>query len=83
MTEERNTMQTTKSITKKDTSGEEMSLAPRLPEENSIVNFNVENLMAKAIEHGLSPETMEKFLAMRQQLKAEWAFSISSKRMTE
>lgn len=44
-----------------------------VPQENSIVNFNVESLMAKAIEHGLSPETMEKFLAMRQQLKAEWA----------
>ena len=43
------------------------------PQENSIVNFNVESLMAKAIENGLSPETMEKFLAMRQQLKAEWA----------
>jgi len=44
-----------------------------IPQEQSIANFNVESLMAKAIEHGLSPETMEKFLAMRQQLKAEWA----------
>ncbi len=44
-----------------------------LPSQNSIVNFNVESLIFKAIEHGLSPETMEKFLTMRQQLKAEWA----------
>jgi DNA-binding transcriptional regulator YiaG len=44
-----------------------------IPQENTIVNFNVESLMAKAIEHGLSPETMEKFLAMRMQLKQEWA----------
>lgn len=40
---------------------------------NQIANFNVESLMAKAIENGLSAETMEKFLAMRMQLKQEWA----------
>ncbi len=40
---------------------------------NSISNFSIENLMSKAIENNLSPETMEKFLKMRQELKAEWA----------
>lgn len=39
----------------------------------TIANFNVENLMAKAIATGMTAETMEKFLVMRQQLKAEWA----------
>lgn len=63
-------------IKEKATSGEvtlEKTSTEIVQRENSIVNFNVESLMAKAIEHGLSPETMEKFLAMRQQLKAEWA----------
>ncbi len=61
-----------KTIKEKTPSGESVSIATIQPE-NTIVNFNVESLMAKAIENGLSPETMEKFLAMRQQLKAEWA----------
>ncbi len=39
----------------------------------AIQNFNIESLMSKAIEQGVSPETMEKFLAMRKELKAEWA----------
>lgn len=61
-------------ITKEKTpSGESVSIEPIVQQQNTIVNFNVESLMAKAIEQGLSPETMEKFLAMRQQLKAEWA----------
>jgi hypothetical protein len=56
---------------KKDTSGEVSTAI--VEKKNDIVNFNIETLMGKAIENGLSPETMEKFLAMRQQLKAEWA----------
>lgn len=65
-------MKTTKKIT--PTSEVEV-IEPKeiVAQNNQIANFNVESLMAKAIEHGLSPETMEKFLAMRQQLKAEWA----------
>lgn len=35
--------------------------------------MNLEMLIAKAIDKGASVETMEKFLAMRRELKAEWA----------
>ncbi len=55
-------------MAKKDKETKDLAVVPA-----TIANFNIESLMAKAIEQGLSPETMEKFLAMRQQLKAEWA----------
>lgn len=37
------------------------------------VNFNAETLIAKAIDQQVPVETMEKLLAMRRELKAEWA----------
>lgn len=39
----------------------------------SPVNFGIEAMIARAIDRNLSPETMEKFLAMRRELKAEAA----------
>lgn len=45
--------------------------APALPEQS--VAPSVEMLMGQAIEKGITPETMEKFLAMRRELRAEAA----------
>lgn len=42
-------------------------------QDNAIVNFNPEALISKAIENNLPVETMERLLAMRKELKAEWA----------
>lgn len=50
-------------------------IEPQESQELSVASggMNIEMLIAKAIDKGASVETMEKFLAMRRELKAEWA----------
>src|SRR6478609_2716536 len=58
---------------KKEAPAKETSLAKRVPNEVEEVKFDAESLIAKAIESNVPVETMERLLAMRKELKAEWA----------
>lgn len=53
-----------------------------VPQENSIVNFNLETIITQAINKGTPIETLERLLAMRQQLKDEWAKDQYTKAMS-
>src|SRR3712207_6481134 len=52
-----------------------MNTKPRNGETRDLVLMQgqAENLIAKAIDRNVSVETMEKLLAMRKELQAEWA----------
>jgi len=52
---------------------EQKELAIRPADEDAPTAVDAEALIAKAIEKNLPVETMEKLLAMRRELKAEWA----------
>lgn len=59
---------------KKDTSAEvplETTSTEIVAQDNN--NFNLEKLISQGIEKGLTVDTMERLLAMRKDLKAEWA----------
>jgi len=67
--------------TKKETTSTEIEVVPNqsnesnsiIPQDKQIVNFNAETLISQAIDKNVPVETMEKLLAMRRELKAEWA----------
>jgi len=67
----------------KESAEADFSLQKNIPAETTIVNFNAETLIAKAIEQGTPVETMERLLAMRKELKAEWAKEQFDKAMAD
>lgn len=53
-----------------------------IPTEKGIVNFNAESLISQAITQKLPVDVMERLLAMRKELKAEWAKEQYTKAMS-
>lgn len=58
-------------------------VSPIVQENIPIVNFNAETLIAQAISQNVPVETMEKLLAMRKELKAEWSKEQFNKAMAK
>lgn len=59
-------------VIKKELPSQESSTSI-IPQERQAVNFNAQTLISQAIDKNVPVETMEKLLAMRRELKAEWA----------
>lgn len=53
--------------------GRPSALGPVIPEERNLATVQAETLIAQAIEKNVPVETMERLLAMRRELKAEYA----------
>jgi hypothetical protein len=65
--------QTKPRTTKKRTTTTKAVTKAKPKDDVTSVSLNIEGLIAKAIEAQMPPDTLERFLKMRDQLKAEWA----------
>ena len=68
MTEEK---KPTKKVEKKEERGQEEGMGGLIAYEKQ--STSVDSIISQAIEKGVEPEIMERFLAMRKELKKEWA----------
>jgi len=65
--------QTKPRTTKKKTTTTKAVTKAKPKNDVTAVSLNIEGLIAKAIEAQMPPDTLERFLKMRDQLKTEWA----------